>query len=88
LPADDQWDEIAVQDLRCSSMGCGFRGIAVYEESRRGALDSECVVHTGYGMSSSNIVPDMKAVAELIQCKDKAGFAQITEKSFPMVFSE
>ncbi len=46
LPADSRSDEIALQILRCGS--CGFGGLAVYEESRRGALDSESFDHTGY----------------------------------------
>lgn len=87
LPADDQWDEIALQALKCSATACGFTGIAVYEESRRGALDSECVVHTGYAMSSPHIA-DIQRVAELIQCKDRAGFAEVTGKPFPMVYSK
>jgi hypothetical protein len=39
LPPDSRSDEITLQVMACSS--CGFRALAVYEESRRGALDSE-----------------------------------------------
>lgn len=46
LPPDSRSDEINVQIVTCSQ--CGFRGLAVYEESRRGALDSESVDHRGY----------------------------------------
>jgi hypothetical protein len=46
LPADSRSDEITVQITACRS--CGFRGLAVYEESRRGALDRESVDHRGY----------------------------------------
>ena len=88
LPADDQWDEIAVQELRCSGPACGFRGIAVYEESRRGALDSECVVHTGYVLTPAGIALDIARMAELIRSKDKAGFAEAAGKPFPMVYSK
>ena len=87
LPPDDQWDEIAVQELACSASGCGFKGIAVYEESRRGALDSECVVHTGYAMSPPGSAPDIQRAAELIHSRDRAGFAGLTAKSFPLVLA-
>lgn len=46
LPPDSTWDEIALQLVACAR--CGFRGAAVYQESRRGSLDSEAVDHTGY----------------------------------------
>jgi hypothetical protein len=46
LPADDWWDEVTVQTVACSR--CHFRGAAVYEESRRGALDSEAWNHRGF----------------------------------------
>jgi len=36
-------DDKLIQIVRCS---CGFEGIAIYEESRRGADDA--VNHTGY----------------------------------------
>jgi hypothetical protein len=40
------WDEILVQIIACAR--CRFRGVAVYAESRRGALDDEAVDHHGY----------------------------------------
>ena len=46
LPPDEWSDEIEVEIVECS--GCRFRGVAVDEESRRGALDSECTRHVGY----------------------------------------
>ena len=49
LPPDAWWDEITLQLVRCAR--CGFRGAAVYEESRRGALDSEAVNHYGCRLS-------------------------------------
>ena len=36
LAPDSRWDEITLQTIACAS--CGFRGVAVYRESRRGAL--------------------------------------------------
>lgn len=46
LAPDSRSDEISLQILQCGQ--CGFRGLAVYEESRRGALDAEAWEHTGY----------------------------------------
>jgi len=46
LPADSRSDEIALQIIQCAS--CGFRGIAVYAESHRGALDDDSFEHVGY----------------------------------------
>jgi hypothetical protein len=46
LPADSMSDEITVQVVACGS--CGARAAAVYEESRRGRLDSDCWIHAGY----------------------------------------
>jgi len=43
---DARSDEITLQLVRCTA--CGATGVLVYEESRRGALDSESWSHTGY----------------------------------------
>ncbi len=51
LPPDSRSDEISLQILRC--MSCGFEGLGVYEESRRGALDYESIDHRGYHVDSS-----------------------------------
>lgn len=45
LPPDSWWDEITLQVVECPE--CGFQGAAVFEESRRGALDSEASNHRG-----------------------------------------
>ena len=45
---DSRWDEITLQTLGCTQ--CGFTGVAVYQESRRGALDAEIVHHDGYSV--------------------------------------
>jgi len=63
LPPDSRSDEIALQIVECSQ--CGFAGIAIYEESRRGALDSDSFDHTGYRVS----VADLEALRKTIkQC--------------------
>ncbi len=54
LPPDARWDEITMQSISCRV--CGFAGIAIYEESRHGALDSEIVHHTGYLTTEADTV--------------------------------
>jgi len=61
IPADAKWDEISLQIVRCRS--CGFLGLAVYEESRRGALDSEIVHHIGYDADDE----DLKSILRMIR---------------------
>ena len=53
LPPDSRSDEITLQIVQCSR--CGFEGIAVYEESRRGAMGGESVDHRGYYVSESDL---------------------------------
>ena len=53
LPPDSRSDEITLQVVECSQ--CGFAGIAVYEESRRGALGSESFHHIGYRVSTDGL---------------------------------
>jgi hypothetical protein len=63
LPSDSRSDEITLQIVRCSR--CRFEGITVYEESRRGRLDSESFDHYGLHVD----LPDVKAVKKAIkQC--------------------
>jgi hypothetical protein len=53
LPPDSRSDEITLQIVTCRA--CRFEGLAVYEESRRGALDSESVDHRGYHASQGDV---------------------------------
>ncbi len=53
LPPDSRSDEITVQIVRCSE--CGFAAAAVYQESRRGALDGESVDHAGYRLPAGEL---------------------------------
>ncbi len=46
LPPDSRSDDIVLQLIACRQ--CAFRGVAVYEESRRGRLDAESWDHVGY----------------------------------------
>lgn len=58
LPSDARSDEITLQLVSCTN--CGFSGIALYEESRRGALDQDAFTHTGYQVEA-------KALHELVK---------------------
>jgi hypothetical protein len=53
LPSDNRSDDIVLQVVECTE--CSFQGIAVYEESRRGALEREAWDHTGYRMDSATV---------------------------------
>jgi hypothetical protein len=61
LPADGDWDEITLQTVICAR--CGLRALAVYRESRHGALDSEVVWHAGYRVSAADFASVAAAVA-------------------------
>jgi hypothetical protein len=60
LPPDSRSDEITLQIVECSE--CGFCGLAVYEESRRGALDTESVHHTGYYAAGNQLRSVRRAI--------------------------
>ena len=65
LSPDSRSDEIMLQIIKCYL--CGFSGIAVYEESRRGSMDSESFTYYGYRVSPA----DLRALRELIKnCPD------------------
>lgn len=67
LPPDSRSDEIDLQTVTCRQ--CGFRGAAVYEESRRGALEQESWEHTGYRLADR----ELDELAALIgSCPDGA----------------
>jgi hypothetical protein len=51
LPPDSWSDEISLGPISCTL--CAFRGIGVYQESRRGRLDSESWQHAGYPAAGS-----------------------------------
>lgn len=53
IPYDSRSDEISLQILRCEK--CPFSCIAIYEESRRGAIDSECVDYNAYKLEASEV---------------------------------
>ena len=53
LPYDSRSDEIALQIIKC--MHCRFETIAVYEESRRGAMGEESIDHRAYYVKESDL---------------------------------
>ena len=53
LPSNDADDETSLQLVKCAA--CGFIGMAVYRENRRGSLQSESWHHTGYQLSGNSI---------------------------------
>jgi hypothetical protein len=53
LPPDSRSDEITLQIVVCTA--CPFEGLAVYEESRRGAWGTESVDHRGYYASPDDL---------------------------------
>jgi DNA-directed RNA polymerase subunit RPC12/RpoP len=61
LAPDSWWDEITLQVVECPD--CGFRGAAVCEESRRGALDSEAWNHWGVRLAEAPLRTLIKDVA-------------------------
>ena len=65
LPPDARSDEITVQVLRCTN--CVFDALAVYEESRRGALDRDCFDHTGYRATPARV---RELATQIAACPD------------------
>lgn len=61
LPADARSDEITIQMVRCDE--CEFQGVAVYEESRRGGMDSESFDHRGYRLGQAELKRLNKLIA-------------------------
>ena len=68
LAPDSRWDEIALQLISCRR--CSFKGLALYQESRRGPIDSEYVNHTGYFVSPNDIERVKIAIEQCPHPKD------------------
>ncbi len=60
LPPDSRSDEITLQIVECSR--CNFGAIAIYEESRRGALNDDSFDHTGYRIGADDLAALRKAI--------------------------
>ena len=62
LAPDNRSDEITFQIIQCSD--CHFSGLAVYQESRRGRLNSESYEHLGYKISNDKLAEVNKLVSQ------------------------
>lgn len=62
LPPDSYNDEITLQVIECGQ--CGFHALAVYEESRHGALESESWRHEGYRVSEEDFQSVVNAIRQ------------------------
>ena len=60
IPPDRDWDEITLQLVGC--LHCRLGALGVYQETRRGRLDSESWSHTGYRLDP----PDAQRIDEII----------------------
>lgn len=65
LPPDARSDEISLQIVKCNS--CKFEAVAIYEESHRGALDSDVFDHYGYTIDQKEL-KELKALIR--QCPE------------------
>ena len=61
LPPDSRSDEVSIQIIKCSK--CGFAGLGIHEETRRGKLDSESVNHRGYYLDDSTLASLEKRIS-------------------------
>ena len=66
--ADSRSDEITVQVAECGA--CGLLAAAVYEESRRGSLDSEAWDHDGYRMPADRAAELLRLVQSCPRPRD------------------
>ena len=62
LPPDSRSDEITLQAVSCQD--CGFSGLGVYEESRRGSLYSEVWYYTVYRVEEEYREEVLHAIAD------------------------
>lgn len=85
VPPGPDDDEMSVQLLHCS--GCGFDGLAVYREDRRGGLDSESWTHDGYQINDSALQLLRKAIescpARASRSCPCAGHARLKQYDWP-----
>ncbi|GAJ06187.1 unnamed protein product, partial [marine sediment metagenome] len=65
IPPDARSDEISLQIVKCNR--CKFESVAIYEESHRGALDSDVFDHYGYTIDQKEL-KELKALIR--QCSE------------------
>lgn len=66
--SDARSDDISLQIVECAE--CRFQGVAVYEESRRGAIDSESVDHRGYRVAKDDLQALIKTMRQCPRPRD------------------
>jgi len=65
FPPDGGSDEVTLQTVSCER--CGFAGVGLYEESRRGPLGRESVHHVGWHLTRA----EMEKLSALMRtCSD------------------
>jgi hypothetical protein len=74
LPPDNRSDEIMLQIVKCDR--CRFEALAVYEESRRGALDDESIDHRGYYVSKADLKVVKSRISECPRPRDSRCLCQ------------
>jgi len=84
LGPDHRSDERTIQTIACS--GCGFKGIAVYEESRRGSFNSESWHHDGYKVPIEVFEEVLRAIKGNIKGINPSSYTSKSVGSFHMEF--
>lgn len=85
LGPDNRSDDRFLQTIKCTR--CGFKGIAVYEESRRGSFDSESWSHTGYVVPSEVLNETISVINNEIKETNLHDLTKKASSSFNMRFS-
>jgi hypothetical protein len=70
LGSDDRSDEVALQVVACAA--CGFEAVAVYAESRRGALGDESVSHFAFPADPAAVAKVRRIIASCPRARDAA----------------
>ena len=79
LPADSRSDDITLQIVVCDL--CGFRALAVYEESRRNALVANSWEHVGYRVARDVVERIDEAIQQCLHPED-AGCSCAAHQAF------
>ena len=82
LPPDNRSDDIFIQRIENSTTG--EKGMAIYEESRRGGFDSEHWHHRGYMLDESSY----NELSLLMSMKDRKEAISRLERLYQNHFSE
>lgn len=69
LPPDNRSDDVILQIVECNS--CSFKGLSLYEESRRGGMDSESWEHTGFWTTDAAVTEVETFFSQCSTLRDK-----------------